>query len=94
MSIKCAGTTATGQGFKRAAGEDGRDDLALAREIHRAVEPKNIFDRWRVEDLFHNTREITRYRTHRVALPRAARFKAIVVLLMGTRTSSGIAASV
>ena len=36
-----------------AAGEDGRADLALAQEIHAAVEPKDIFDRWRVEDLFH-----------------------------------------
>jgi hypothetical protein len=66
----------------RAAGEDGRGDLALAREIHSAVEPKDIIDRWWVEDLFHNAREGTRYRTQRVALPRAARFQAIVVLLM------------
>ncbi len=65
-----------------AAGEDGRADLALAHEIHAAVEPKDIFDRWRVEDLFHGTRELTRYRTQRVALPHAARFKAIVALLM------------
>jgi hypothetical protein len=65
-----------------AAGEDGRGELALAHEIHSAVEPKNIFDRWRVEDLFHATREVTRYRTQRVALPHAARFRAIVMLLM------------
>jgi len=65
-----------------AAGEDGRDDMALAREIHSAVEPKDIFDRWRVEDLFQGTREIKRYRTQRVALPDAARFNAIVMLLM------------
>jgi hypothetical protein len=65
-----------------AAGEDRRADLALAREIDSAVEPKNIFDRWRVEDLFHATREITRYRTQRVELPNAARFSAIVALLM------------
>jgi hypothetical protein len=66
----------------RAGGEDGKGELALAHEIHSAVEPKNIFDRWRVEDLFHTTREITRYRTQRVALPNAARLRAIVVLLM------------
>lgn len=80
ISINCAGTVVTS--VPLAAGEDGRADLALAREIHAAVEPKDIFDRWRVEDLFHSTREVTRYRTQRVALPRAARFRAIVVLLM------------
>jgi hypothetical protein len=66
----------------RAVGEHGLADLALAREIHAAVEPNDIFDRWWVEDLFHNTREVERYRTQRVALPHAARFKAIVALLM------------
>lgn len=66
----------------RAAGEDGRGDLALAREIDAAVEPKDIFGRWQVEELFHGRREVTRYRTQRVALPHAARFTAIVVLLM------------
>ena len=32
--------------------------------------------------MFHTTREIERYRTQRVALPAAARFKALVALLM------------
>jgi hypothetical protein len=46
----------------RAAGQDRRGDLALAREIHSAVDATNIFDRWREEDLFHLTREIERCR--------------------------------
>jgi hypothetical protein len=66
----------------RATGEDGRADLAVAHEIHAAVEPKGIFDRWRVEDLFHGTVEVTRYRTQRVALANASRFKALVFLLL------------
>jgi hypothetical protein len=66
----------------RAAGEDGRGDLALAHEIHSTVNATNVFDRWREEDLFQLTREIERYRTQRVALPHADRFKAIVALLI------------
>jgi hypothetical protein len=65
----------------RAAGEDGRGDLALAREIHGIVNATNTFDRWREEDLLHLTREIERYRIQRVALPDASRFKALVTLL-------------
>jgi hypothetical protein len=66
----------------RATGEDGRADLALAREIHAAVEPKHMFDRWRGEDLVHNTQELERYRTQRVALANASRFRALVFLLL------------
>jgi hypothetical protein len=66
----------------RATGEDGRADLELAHEIHAAVEPKHIFDRWRVEDLYHNTQELERYRAQRVALANASRFKALVFLLL------------
>src|SRR5665213_336346 len=40
-------------GVPRAIGEDGRRDLAMAREIHAALEPQDIFGRWQVEDLFH-----------------------------------------
>jgi hypothetical protein len=66
----------------RATGEDGRADLALAQDIHAAVEPKDIFGRWRVEDLVHTTRELERYRTQRVAQANASRFKALVFLLL------------
>ena len=66
----------------RATGEDGRADLALAREIHAAVEPTDIFGRWWVEDLVHTTRELERYRTQRVALANASRFRALVFLLL------------
>ena len=66
----------------RAAGEDGQTDLALVCEIHAAIQPKDIFERWLVEELFHGRCEMTRYRTQRIELPRALRFKAIVALLM------------
>jgi hypothetical protein len=65
-----------------AAGEDGQDYAALVREIHNAVEPKNIFDQMRVADIAHSAWEEGRYRKQRVALPHATRLKAAVVLLM------------
>jgi hypothetical protein len=65
-----------------AHGEDKRDYDALAREIHDAVQPKNIFDHMRVADLIHSAWEEGRYREQRIALPHATRFKAAVVLLM------------
>lgn len=66
----------------RATGEDGRADLPQACEIYGAIEPKDIFDRWRVEDLLHTTRELERYRTQRVAPATATRFKALLFLLL------------
>jgi len=76
-----------------AAGESLDDYGALLEEIHKAVEPQDLFDYLRLSDIGHALWEERRYRQQLAALPNAARFKALMALLLQVSPNFQIKAS-